>query len=63
MAATRIESTVRNGAVFVRCGDIIKSLYVDLADTENPELKKYIRGNIELWEIYEKDILIKAGQQ
>jgi hypothetical protein len=61
--AIRIESTVRNGNVFVRCGDIVKSLYVDLADTEDPEIKKYIKGNIELWEEYERDILIQASKR
>lgn len=61
--ATKIMSTVRNGEVFVRCGDIVKSLYVDLADVENPELRKYIKGNIELWEEYEKGILIQASQR
>jgi len=60
--AIRIESTVKNGVVFVNCGDIVKALYVDLADTTDPEIRKYIKGNIELWEDYEKDILIQAGQ-
>ena len=63
MTATRIESTVRNGAVYVRCGDIIKSLYIDLADTNIPEFKKYLKGNIELWEEYEKSVLLQAGQR
>ena len=55
--ATRIISTVRNGEVYVRCGDIVKSLYVDLADTESSDIRKYIKANIEIWEEYEKAIL------
>jgi hypothetical protein len=39
---------------------MLKSLYADLADTENPEVKKYIKGNIELWEEYEESILEQA---
>jgi len=58
----RILSKVHDGQVFVSSGDIIKSLYADLANVENSEVKKYIRGIIEGWEEYEKGILIKAGQ-
>jgi hypothetical protein len=61
MINMRIGSKVNDGQVFVNCNDILKSLYSDLADTENSEVKKYIKGNIELWEDYEKSILLKAG--
>ena len=60
--ATRIISTVRNGEVYVRCGDIVKSLYIDLADTESPDIRKYVKANIEVWEEYEKSILEQAKQ-
>jgi hypothetical protein len=60
--ATRIISTVRNGEVYVRCGDIVKSLYIDLADTESSDIRKYIKANIEVWEEYERDVLEQAKQ-
>ena len=59
--AMRIGSKVHDRQVFVSCSDMLKSLYADLADTDNPEVRQYIKGNIELWEEYEKDILTQAG--
>ena len=61
--AMRIGSKVHDGQVIVSCSDMLKSLYADLADVENPDLRKYIKGNIEIWEDYERSILIQAGQR
>jgi hypothetical protein len=59
----RIASKVNNGQVFISCSDVLKSLYADLAETENPDVKNYIKGNIELWEIYEGDILKQVNNR
>jgi hypothetical protein len=48
---------IRNNEAYVRCGDIIKTLYVDLADATDDVLKKYLRAQIEVWEDYEIGIL------
>jgi hypothetical protein len=56
----KITSTVRNGDVYVRCSDIIASLYADLSGTDDPQVKKYITASIKSWEEYDKDIIEKA---
>jgi hypothetical protein len=60
MAQVKIVSTMRLGEVYVRYSDIIKDLYCDLANIENPDVKKYIQASIELWEKYDDDILQQA---
>jgi hypothetical protein len=58
MAKVRIQSILKfNGDVFVRCDDIIKSLYADLAATTDTKIKNHIREEIELWELYNEDAI------
>jgi len=62
MGAVKVTSIVKNGDVLVRCGDIIKTLYADLANTESLDIKNYIRDSIKIWEEYEKAILEEASK-
>jgi len=61
MSNIRIQSTIRQGNVYIRQSDIIKSLYSDLANATDDILKKYLRAQIELWEEYEINILKQAN--
>lgn len=63
MSQIRINSHVINGDVFVRCGDIIKSLYSDLAEVTDEGMKTYIRAQIDWWNEYEEGILKQAKER
>lgn len=61
MEQVKINSIVKFGCiVYVKCDDIIKSLYHDLMETQNPETQQYIKANIRIWEEYEESILEQA---
>jgi len=57
MGKVKVESLVRNGSVFVRLGDIIKALYADLPDVDDPNVKQYIKDSVEKWESYEDSVI------
>ncbi len=59
MENVKVESTISHGNVFVRCGDIVKALYADLSDIDDPMVQKYIIDSIKKWEKYEKNILFE----
>jgi hypothetical protein len=61
--AVKIVSTVKNGEVYVRCSDIIASLYEDSATTDDSTVKSYINAAIVSWRQYDNDILEKAGNK
>lgn len=70
MKNVNIASMVNQGEVYLRCGDLIKSLYADFSEiTESPDitesegkpiLLKYIKTQIEIWKEYEENILKQA---
>jgi hypothetical protein len=57
MGKVKVQSLIRDGSVFVRCGDIIKTFYVDLSDFDDPKVKLYITDCIKKWEKYEEDVI------
>ena len=56
MKRVMLKSIIKpNGDVYVRCDDIIKSLYAHLAATTDTKIKDHIKEEIELWEQYNED--------
>lgn len=53
---TRIKAVVKDDDVYVRCSDIITSLYEDLENIKSDEVKNYIRDEIKMWKKYQEDI-------
>ncbi len=64
MKDIKIEAVIRNGDVYVRLDDVVKSFLSDFAELENDEsaLKKYIKRSVEVWEKYEEGIFEQAGK-
>lgn len=53
---TRIKAVVKENDVYVRCTDIITSLYEDLDNVKSDAVKEYIRDEIKMWKDYQENI-------
>jgi hypothetical protein len=62
MSNIRITATIRFGDVYVRLGDVIKSLYADSAymTSADENIKTYLKHSIKEWEEYDERILNEA---
>jgi hypothetical protein len=49
--------------VYVKGDDMIKSLYFDLSQETNSEVKKYIQASIDVWEEYMEEMRNNASNR
>lgn len=51
-----VKAVVKQNDVYIRCNDLIASLYEDLDNVDSVEVKAYIRNEIKMWKAYQENI-------